>query len=700
MCDTNTSFPRTEKLNLLTRGIDTWPTSKILQVMNQEDHKVAPAVARELPNIEESAELVVRGLSKGGRLFYAGSGTSGRLGVLDAAEIYPTFGFDSDRIIPIISGGKDAVFAAIEGAEDSEQDGRDVFMSYEPRVNDVVIGISASGRTPFVVGVLETAYNLGLSTIAVVGDPNGPIAKTATVTISPDVGPEVISGSTRLKNGTAQKLVLNMISTASMIRLGRTYSNLMAGTYIGNVKLSVRARRILQKASGCNLQQADTALQEADGNLPVALVTLLCRVMPSQAKAALDSCGGSIGRAVELLCPPTDSTLEHGSRDLNTDWESMTSSTLRCDDLRIGRPEQAGFDPVKMERAFEVVAETVGDGQGAIPGAVATVVRNGIVLWPRCWGWAVREPQLIAMTPYTVFDMASLTKVMATTPSILILAERGKLRLDDPVSMFVPEFGAGGKKDITIRDILTHTSGLPDHIRFWKQGLQGEEILTAICNLELSDYGEPGKHVVYSDLGLIILGEVLRRVSGVNIAEFSRREIFEPLGMTSTGFLPPESIKYQIAATEYREDLNKITWGAVHDENAYALGGIAGHAGLFSTALDTARYALMWLGEGVQAEKRVLSPATISAATKEQVNLEERRGIGWMLKSRTHSSGGDFLSDSAFGHTGFTGTSLWCDPEKNLAIILLTNRVHAGREGIEHVRLRARFANAVCAAIC
>jgi len=265
--------------------------------------------------------------------------------------------------------------------------------------------------------------------------------------------------------------------------------------------------------------------------------------------------------------------------------------------------------------------------------------------------------------------------------------------------MFVPEFGSGGKEEITIRDILTHTSGLPDHIRFWKQGLQGEEIIRAICNLELYDSLAHGKHVVYSDLGFIILGEVLRRITGINLAEFSRKEIFEPLGMINTGFLPPESAKYRIAATEYREDLDKITWGQVHDENAYALGGIAGHAGLFSTALDSARYILMWLGEGVQAQKNVLGSATILTAIKEQVNLEERRGIGWMLKSKTHSSGGDFLSDSAFGHTGFTGTSLWCDTEKNLGIILLTNRVHAGREGTQHVRLRARFANAVCAAI-
>jgi len=699
MSENHTSLPRTEKPNPLTRGIDTWPTSKILEVMNQEDHRVAPAVAQELPNIEKAVEIVVNGLSHGGRLFYAGSGTSGRLGILDAAEIYPTFGFDKNRIIPIISGGNDAVFTAIERAEDNQEDGQRIFMTYEPRANDVVIGISASGKTPFVVGVLETAKNLGLPTIALVGDPNGPVSEFASVTISPDVGPEVISGSTRLKNGTAQKMVLNMISTASMIRLGRTYSNLMAGTYIGNKKLSARAKRILEEACGLNRDQAEKALEEAEGNLPVALVMRLCGVSPAEAKTALDDSSGSIRRAIHLLSISATDTSGYGLEDSRTGAQITVSSSTKSDDLRIGQPEQAGFDPKKLEIAFQVVGKTVGDGQGAIPGAVAVVIKNGIVLGPRCWGWAVRQPELIPMTPYTVFDMASLTKVMATTPSILILAERGELRLDDPVSMFLPEFGSGGKEEITIRDILTHTSGLPDHIRFWKQGLQGEEIIRAICNIDLDDSLARGKHVIYSDLGFIILGEVLRRITGINLAEFSRKEVFEPLGMMNTGFLPPDSVKYRIAATEYREDLDKITWGQVHDENAYALGGIAGHAGLFSTALDSARYALMWLGEGVQAQENVLGSATMLAAIKEQVNLEERRGIGWMLKSKTHSSGGDFLSDSAFGHTGFTGTSLWCDPEKNLGIILLTNRVHAGREGTQHIRLRARFANAVCAAI-
>jgi CubicO group peptidase (beta-lactamase class C family) len=295
--------------------------------------------------------------------------------------------------------------------------------------------------------------------------------------------------------------------------------------------------------------------------------------------------------------------------------------------------------------------------------------------------------------------MASLTKVIATTPSVLMLCEQGKFRLDDPVSMFIPKFGAHGKHAITIRHLMSHTSGLPDHIQFWKEGLEGKQIIERICSLEIPEGNHPGKQVIYSDLGFILLGEIVERVTGMNIKQFSEEKVFRPLGMYDTGFAPPESLRHRIAATEYREDFGKVMWGEVHDENAHALGGIAGHAGLFSTAEDTAKYALMWLNNGRWGDTRILGKSTVLAAIKEQVNLEERRCLGWMLKSMTFSSGGDFLSDVAYGHTGFTGTSLWCDPAQNLAIILLTNRVHSGREGNAHIRLRARFANGVSAAI-
>lgn len=698
-------LPRTENSNSLTKGIDTWPVRKILEVMNQEDHRIAPSIAREIPRIQEAVELVVESFSSEGRLFYAGAGTSGRLGILDAAELKPTFGLPGHKTIALMCGGKQAVFSAAEGAEDKEEDGKNAFMIHEPCRRDVVIGITASGRTPFVIGVMKAASSLGISTVAIVGDPSGPACDYAQTVISPDVGPEVIAGSTRLKNGTAHKIVLNMISTASMIALGRTYSNLMAGTSPTNQKLSSRARRILHEATGSEPGQIETALEQSNGDIALALVMLLSELDAREARAALNAASGSIRQALKLAtekdmcCKPGNSKEPGRCRRRIPGGPGHTAPRHGQNAVHFGTPEEAGFDVRRLEQAFQVVHRTVGDGEGPIPGAVAAVVRNNVVLGPRAWGWASRTPQRIAATPGTIFDMASLTKVMATTPSILMLCEQGKARLDDPVALFIPEFGTQGKHTITIRHLMAHTSGLPDHMEFWKEPLEGKQIVDRICGLALAGGRQPGKQVVYSDLGFMLLGEIVERVTGSNIKQFSEEKVFEPLGMSETYFLPPKRLKHRIAATEFREGLGQVVWGEVHDENAYAMGGIAGHAGLFSTAADTARYALMWLNRGRLGETRILGRNAVLAAIKEQAGLEERRALGWMFKSRTFSSGGDFLSKLAFGHTGFTGTSLWCDPVENLAVILLTNRVHAGREGNAHIRLRARFANAVSAAI-
>jgi len=711
-------LPITERSNPLTRGIDTWPLTKILEVMNQEDHRVAPAVAKEIPNIVNATRLVADALSRDGRLFYAGSGTSGRIAVMDASELEPTFGFPRQRVIPLISGGPEAFFKAIEGAEDDEERGREAFLACNPAPNDVVLGIASSGRTPFVVGVLKEARARDIPTVALVGDPSGSLAEIADVVIAPDVGPEVIAGSTRLKNGTAQKLVLNMISTGAMICLGRTYSNLMAGTQQRNRKLFQRARRILMEATGRSLGEVERALEESFGDIPVALILLLSTLSPVEARQVLAKNQGSIRKAVQeaMGSNPTQhgqpafghgvqtgspgNTLEpsRGPAGLAPLGEKIPPEKAQ-ESLVMGSPEDAGLDPLYVEYAFSVVKQAVGDGEGDTPGAVAAILRHGVLVGPRAYGWAVRNPQRIPATPNTIFDMASLTKVMATLPSVLRLLDSGSFRLDDSVSLFIPEFGTKGKDKITIRHLLTHTSGLPAHIKFWEKGLRGDEIIKFISDLNLDEGSEPGRRVVYSDLGFILLGELVRRLSGQNIKDFSAENVFRPLGMEDTCFLPKEALKYRIAATEYREDTGKVMWGEVHDENAYALGGIAGHAGLFSTAFDLGRYALMWLRKGQLGDARVLSQAAVQSATTEQVNIGERRGLGWMLKSGSYSSGGDFLSHKAFGHTGFTGTSLWLDPEKDLAVILLTNRVHAGRESNAIIRLRPRFANACAAAV-
>lgn len=720
-------LPRTERQNPLTRDIDTWPVRKILEVMNAEDHRVASAVALEIPNIVKATKMVAEAIMSGKRILYVGSGTSGRIGVLDAAEWQPTFGVGPGVIDAVIAGGTEAVWRAVEGQEDREDAGRQAVKERNIGPGDVVVGIAAGGRTPFTVGALQEAKSRGASTVAIVGDPSGPMSSFADVVISPDVGPEVIAGSTRLKNGTAQKMVLNMISTAAMILLGRTYSNLMAGASPSNTKLSRRARLILSEATGAPMEKVEDALENADGDVPVALITLLTGASAEEARAKLRESKGSIRRAIELarrgrtpspgtvpvlgeqtgagtagLTPctlPVKGSTSHDSRSSSQNAGGTNAGTgdqSSVPRLEFAHPEEVGLDPVALERAFDVVREVVGDGEGEIPGAVCAVVHRGKVVGPRAFGLAVRTPVRIPATPLTVFDLASLTKVVATLPSILVLMEMGKLRLDDRVALFLPDFAANGKESITIRHLLTHTSGLPAHVKFYEMGLDRAGIVRKICEMEASS---PGEHVVYSDLGFIILGEIVERITGKRLDEFARENIWRPLGMNDTCFLPGESSRHRIAATEYRADLKKLMWGEVHDENAYAMGGIAGHAGLFSTITDLARYALMWLGEGEFGSVRVLSRSTVRLAIKEHVNKEDRRGLGWALKSQTFSSAGDLLSDASFGHTGFTGTSLWCDPETQTAIILLTNRVHAGRAGTAIIELRPRFANAVAAAI-
>ncbi len=719
----SSNIPRTEASNPLTAGLDTWDAVSIVEAINAEDHRIAPAVHRELPRIARAAELAAGALSAGHRIVYVGAGTSGRIGVLDASEMEPTYGDPGKRFVALIAGGRDAVFSSVEGAEDSVEAGEEIVRGLDVGTGDLVLGIAASGGTPFVAGALNAARERGASTVAVVGDPSGAVGSIAQVVIAPDVGPEVVTGSTRMKNGTAQKMVLNMISTAAMVMAGRTYSNLMAGVSAKNAKLSGRARRILMDATGKSGAEVEQAYLASGGDVAASLVSLRRGVSPEEAAKLLIESNGVIRKAADgdmsdfrqqagsASSEKDDATRapsRTGSMTIDPSLTEPSASSLNASGLeatfqapalRFGSASAAGLNEAQVERAFAVLRDAVGDGEGEIPCAVGTIVHRGKVIGPRAFGWAVREPVRIPATPSTIFDMASLTKVTAMTPSILILCERGLVRLDDAVSTFIPEFARGNKDNITVRHLLTHTSGLPAHIKYWQMGLRGREIIRHICDMELPPEPGLGSEVVYSDLGFIILAELLRRVTGQTMDRFAAKEVFGPLGMTNTGYLPPAEIRNRVAATEYRADLGRVMWGEVHDENTLALGGISGHAGLFSTAEDIARYVLMWLGGGAWQGVRVLSRATVVAATSEETSAGERRGLGWMLKSHRFSSGGDLFSASSYGHTGFTGTSIWCDPETETAAILLTNRVHAGRDGKAIIRLRPRFANAVAAAV-
>jgi CubicO group peptidase (beta-lactamase class C family) len=357
--------------------------------------------------------------------------------------------------------------------------------------------------------------------------------------------------------------------------------------------------------------------------------------------------------------------------------------------------------------AWAVVLD--GSARDACAGAVALVLhRRGVVL-PAATGWACREPERIPMTVETVFDLTSLTKVVATLPCILQLVALGELDLETPVRTVLPPLRAAPWSGrVTVRQLLSHTSGLPAWLPLYLRAHSPDEYLVAIAQTEL--VAPPGTQVIYSDLGFILLDEIVRSLTGHDIATLARREVFAPLSMHATCFRPPPDLRPRSAATErgnafersragppgarYTRWREAVIWGEVHDGNAfYGLEGIAGHAGLFAPADELARFAQFWLDHGRWEGRQLFPSSLVSEATRPQ---GPGRGLGWMLAfSGTAAARG--LHPTAYGHTGFTGTSLWIDPERELVIILLTNRVHpVVRAGIEAVR--AAFTEAVARA--
>lgn len=291
----------TEQLNPASRRIDAEDVDGILNIMSREDTKVPAAVKAELPHIAKAVTLVEKAFRAGGRLLYVGAGTSGRLGILDAAECPPTFGTPPGMVVGIIAGGNDAMFKSKEGAEDSEALGAKTLRSYKISKRDVVCGIAASGRTPFVLGALKEARAKGAKTIFVTTNPRT-LLKTLNlkvdVAICPTVGPEVIMGSTRMKSGTAQKLVLNMITTAAMIRLGKTYGNLMIDLQTTNLKLTERAKRIVTMVTGVDYNEAARYLEVAGGHVKTALVMIIAEVTAEEATKRLKKANGFLRKAL------------------------------------------------------------------------------------------------------------------------------------------------------------------------------------------------------------------------------------------------------------------------------------------------------------------------------------------------------------------------------------------------------------------
>lgn len=294
----------TEQRNPNSENIDMLPAAGILELINNEDMLVAKAVRVEIPFIAEATEKIVEAFMLGGRLLYFGAGTSGRLGIIDAAECPPTFGTDPDMIRGIIAGGGEAVFRAQEGAEDKPENGAAELAAIKAYPPDVVCGIAASGRTPFVKGAITEARKRGIFTILISTIPRKKVTALgipADIFICPDVGPEVITGSTRMKSGTAQKLVLNMLTTAAMIRLGKTYGNVMVDLQLTNNKLRERAKKILMTIGGVNYDTAQDYLERSGGHVKTALVMLLGKTGADEARRRLDESGGQIKKALEKI---------------------------------------------------------------------------------------------------------------------------------------------------------------------------------------------------------------------------------------------------------------------------------------------------------------------------------------------------------------------------------------------------------------
>jgi uncharacterized protein YbbC (DUF1343 family)/CubicO group peptidase (beta-lactamase class C family) len=331
-----------------------------------------------------------------------------------------------------------------------------------------------------------------------------------------------------------------------------------------------------------------------------------------------------------------------------------------------------------------------------VPGAVLIVGHDGTVIYRKAYGLRALEPRREAMTLDTVFDLASLTKVIATTTAVMQLVEQGKVRVNDPVAKYLPEFAQNGKDDITVRQLLIHFSGLPPDLDL-KTPWEGKETAYGMAFAEIPQQA-PGSGFVYSDINFITLGALVERVSGETLDEYTERHIFLPLKMMRTRFAPPTDLRagwiQKIAPTQYDEN-DRMLWGVVHDPTARRMGGVAGHAGLFSTGDDLAKFAQALLNGG----DGILSPLTVEKMTRPEQPpaAPVLRGFGWDIDSPLSSNRGDLLPVGSYGHTGWTGTSMWIDPTTRTYIILLTNAVHP--RGGNAIALRTKVATAVTAVL-
>ncbi len=379
-------------------------------------------------------------------------------------------------------------------------------------------------------------------------------------------------------------------------------------------------------------------------------------------------------------------------------WRELDVSPLEAD------PASVGMDPAALEELDRYIRDALADS--VAPGAALAVARRGTLVRLRGYGSLGWEPESPGVTPFTVYDLASLTKVVGTTSALMILVQEGRVRLDDPVVEHLPGWDRrdSRKAAVTLRDLLLHRAGLPAYRAFHLEATEPDAVRDAIYDLELDR--APGAETTYSDIGFITLGWVVEAVTGESLDGFLDRRLFGPLGMRDTGFNPDAEERPRIAPTEMDRDFRgRMVHGEVHDENAFLLGGVAGHAGLFSTAQDLAVFARMLADGGmlepcrheagsgtpcgawsVPLQTRFLGEGLVAEFSR-RAAADGSRALGWDTPAE-RSSAGDYFSERAFGHTGFTGTSIWVDPELELVVVLLTNRVHPTRDNARHVPFR------------
>ena len=379
--------------------------------------------------------------------------------------------------------------------------------------------------------------------------------------------------------------------------------------------------------------------------------------------------------------------------------------------LPVAKPESVAVSTERLAQMDAVIKEEISNKK--LPGAVVLVGRKGRIVWDKAYGARAVEPSREAMTPDTIFDLASLTKVVATATSIMILVERGKLRLSDPVSLYIPELKGEGRDRITIEQLLTHVSGYAPDFDLKERWTGYDEAIKRLIKEPLRN--PPGNRFTYSDIGFITLGEVVARVGGMPLDQFAQKNIFGPLRMTNTGFRPSASLKTRIAPTEKRRgQLSYLgdtaanagaegeLWlrGEVHDPTSYRMNGVAGHAGLFSTANDLAIYCQMILNGGSYGGVRVLAPLTVAEMTRPRVvsSSGATRGLGWDMNTTFSTNRGDLFPLGSFGHTGFTGTSIWIDPASEMFVVFLSNRVHPDGKG-DVGPLRGRVSSIVAGSV-